>query len=94
MAEQILLKTGMKIKSFLAKPFANYIYKQVKKDMENAEADQQSIFTSLIKAAAKTEFAKEHGFDTIKTHEDFVKKVPIRDYEDFKPYRMIKAVVA
>ncbi|MFT3679278.1 MAG: GH3 auxin-responsive promoter family protein [Ferruginibacter sp.] len=76
----------MKIKSFLAKPFANYIYKQVKKDIENAETDQVAIFNSLLKAAAKTEFGKEHGFDTIKTHEDFVKKVPIRDYEQFKPY--------
>lgn len=76
----------MKIKSFLAKPFANYIYRQVKKDIENAEADQLSIFNDLLKAAAKTEFGKQHGFDSIKTHEDFVKKVPVRDYEEFKPY--------
>jgi phenylacetate-coenzyme A ligase PaaK-like adenylate-forming protein len=76
----------MKIKSFLAKPFANYIYKQVKKGMETAVQDQQSIFTQLIKTASKTEFGKEHHFDTIRSYEDFVKKVPIRDYEEFKPY--------
>lgn len=76
----------MKIKSFLAKPFANYIYKQIKKEMETAEADQQTIFNSLIKTGIKTEFGKEHGFDKIKNHEDFVKQVPIRDYEQFKPY--------
>jgi hypothetical protein len=76
----------MKIKSFLAKPFANYIYKQIRKGMETAGNDQQSIFNHLIKDAAKTEFGKEHDFASIKTYEDFIRKVPIRDYEDFKPY--------
>jgi hypothetical protein len=76
----------MKIKSILAKPFAGYIYKQIKKGMETAEADQQAIFNSLIKTGAKTVFGKDHDFAAIKTHEDFVKHVPIRDYEAFKPY--------
>ena len=76
----------MKIKSFLAKPFASYIYKQIKKGMDTAVEDQQSIFAQLIKDAAKTEFGKEHGFAGIKTYEDFVKQVPIRDYEAFKVY--------
>ena len=76
----------MKIKSFLAKPFANYVYRQIKKDMAAAVTDQQAIFQQLIKTASKTEFGKEHHFNSIKTHEDFVKQVPIRDYESFKPY--------
>jgi len=76
----------MKIKSFLAKPFASYIHKQIKKGMETAVQDQLSIFTQLIKVGAKTEFGKEHGFADIKTYEDFVKQVPIRDYEAFKIY--------
>ncbi len=76
----------MKIKSLLAKPFAGYIYKQIKKGMETAVEDQQSTFNQLIKTAAKTEFGKEHGFTDIKTYEDFVKQVPIRDYEAFKVY--------
>lgn len=54
--------------------------------METAVADQQSIFTNLLKGAAKTEFGKQHNFASIKTYEDFIKQVPIRDYEDFKPY--------
>ena len=76
----------MKIKSFFAKPFANYIYKQIKKGMETAVQDQQSIFNHLMKDAAKTVFGKEHQFELIKSHQDFVKLVPIRDYEEFKPY--------
>ncbi|MEO7264782.1 MAG: GH3 auxin-responsive promoter family protein [Ferruginibacter sp.] len=76
----------MKIKSFLAKPFANFIYKQVKKSMATALADQQQEFTQLIKSAANTEFGKAHNFNEIKSYEDFIQRVPIRDYESFIPY--------
>ncbi len=54
--------------------------------METAVADQQSIFNHLIKVGTKTLFGKDHDFANIKSHEDFVKKVPLRDYEAFKPY--------
>jgi hypothetical protein len=76
----------MKIKSFLAKPFAIYIYKQIRKSIVTASADQENIFQSLVKTGLKTEFGKEHSFDKIKSHSDFVKNVPIREYEDFKKY--------
>ena len=76
----------MKIKSFLAKPFAGYIYKQIRKGMETAVDDQQAIFHQLIKVGTKTDFGRDHAFMQIKTHADFVKQVPIREYEDFKPY--------
>ena len=54
--------------------------------METAVEDQQAIFNQLIKTGCKTGFGKEHHFETIKTHEDFVAQVPIRDYEAFIPY--------
>ena len=76
----------MKIKSFLAKPFAAYIYKQIKKGITTAVADQESILQNLIKVGGKTDFGKEHHFSDIKTHEDFVDRVAVRDYEEFKPY--------
>ena len=76
----------MKIKSLLAKPFASIVHRQIKKGMLTAIEDQQTIFHELIKSASKTEFGKEHGFEAIKTHADFVEKVPIRDYEKFKDY--------
>lgn len=76
----------MKFKSFLAKPFATYIYKQIKKGMSTAIADQESTFQNLIKIGSKTLFGTEHNFEKIKTHQDFTENVPIRDYEAFKPY--------
>ncbi|MEP6616773.1 MAG: GH3 auxin-responsive promoter family protein [Ginsengibacter sp.] len=76
----------MKIKSFLAKPFANYIYKQIKKDMSGALDDQESIFQDLLKVGIKTDFGKEHSLENVTKHDDFVHHVPIKDYEQFKPY--------
>jgi len=76
----------MKIKSLLAKPFAKFIHKQIKKGMLTAVEDQQLIFQQLIKSASNTDFGKDHGFDKITSHADFVAQVPIRDYEQFKPY--------
>ena len=76
----------MKFKSYLAKPFALYIHKQIKRSMFTAVADQENIFNSLIKTASKTEFGKEHNFETIRTHADFVKQVPLRNYEEYKGY--------
>ena len=76
----------MKIKSFLAKPYANVISKRVRKSMLSAVDDQQKIFESLIKSGSRTIFGKDHQFDTIRNYEDFKKRVPLRDYEGFKPY--------
>ncbi|MEO8721238.1 MAG: GH3 auxin-responsive promoter family protein [Ginsengibacter sp.] len=76
----------MKFKSYLAKPFALYIYKQIKRSMLTAVADQNSIFNTLIKTGSKTEFGKDHHFEKIKTYADYIENVPIREYEDFKVY--------
>jgi len=76
----------MNLKSLLAKPFASYIYNQLKKGNETALADQETILKSLIKTARNTEFGKDHNFENIKTYDDFKAAVPIRDYEQFKGY--------
>jgi len=76
----------MNLKSLLARPFANYIYNKISKGMETAVPDQQNIFKSLIKSAKDTQFGKDNGFETIQSYDDFKKKVPIRDYEQIKPY--------
>ncbi len=76
----------MKLKSFLAKPFAQYIHKQIQKDKENAVADQERIFNHLIKTATNTVFGSAHHFKEIKTYDDFKKAVPVRDYEQLKPF--------
>jgi hypothetical protein len=76
----------MKIKSFLARPFANYIYKGIRKGMESAVEDQQNILKNLIKTGRNTEFGKTSGFDRVNTYAEFRQAVPIRDYEQLKPW--------
>ena len=81
----------MNLKSLLARPFAGYIYNKIKKGMDTAIEDQESIFKQLIKVGKSTTFGKDHQFSGISTYADFVKNVPIRDYEQFKPYiEMVK----
>jgi hypothetical protein len=74
------------IKSILAKPFAAIVSKQVKKNIQNAVADQQAIFNDLIKSAKNTQFGTDHFFKDINNHAAFTKAVPVRDYEQIKNY--------
>ncbi|MFZ9301406.1 MAG: GH3 auxin-responsive promoter family protein [Chitinophagaceae bacterium] len=76
----------MKLKSYLARPFASYIHKHIRRSMLSALGDQQRILKELIKTGQGTQFGKEHGFQDVQTYEDFKKAVPIRDYEAFRSY--------
>lgn len=76
----------LSLKSALAKPFAKRVYKNIQKWAKNPEKTQQTVFQNLITQAANTQFGKDHDFAGIKSHADFVKRVPIRDYEALKPY--------
>ncbi|GGB01119.1 hypothetical protein GCM10011511_25570 [Puia dinghuensis] len=77
---------NMKIKSFLARPFASYIYKAIQKGMTTATADQEAIFKELLRVGSKTVFGTEHRLGEVKTYEEFVQAVPVRDYEQFSGY--------
>lgn len=76
----------MSIKSIAAKIFAKSIYKKTQKWANDPVATQQKVLQDLICQAKETQFGKDHHFENIKTSEDFAKQVPIRDYEDLKPY--------
>ena len=76
----------MSIKAIAAKLFAQHIHKKTQTWVKNPVTTQQAVFEELIKHAQQTQFGKDHHFDQIKTTEDFAKQVPIRDYEDLKPY--------
>jgi hypothetical protein len=77
---------AMKFKSFLAKPFASYIYAKIRKGMGTALQDQDAILKELLKVGKTTEFGREHGLDKVGSYEEFKQAVPVRDYEGFKPY--------
>ena len=76
----------MGLKSFLAKPFADYIANKVYTAARNAIASQEKVMFSLIKEAAHTQFGRDHGFEHINDYAAFKKNIPVRDYEGLRMY--------
>lgn len=76
----------MSIKAIGAKIFAQIVVRQIKKWSEDSVKTQEEVFKDLISAAKDTAFGRDHDFSTIKNYEDFAQRVPIRDYEQLKPY--------
>lgn len=82
----------MSIKAIAAKIFAKKIHKQTLKWVLNPIETQQKVLKNLLLKANATQFGTDHNFSKIKTFEDFAHQVPIRDYEELKPYvdRVVK----
>lgn len=76
----------------MAKPFSKLVYKRIKKWADNPIETQEKVFQNLISEAVGTAFGKDHDFVSVNNHADFVKRVPIRDYEALKHY--VERVVA
>ncbi len=76
----------MGIRSVLAKPFASYIASETRNGLWNLSGIRNHIFKDLIQEGKSTIFGRDHDFESIKNYDDFKKNVPIRDYEELKPY--------
>lgn len=76
----------MSIKSIFAVPIAKRIKKRIYKWAIQPEKTQQKVFKKLITLAKNTSFGKDHNFSSINSFQDFIKHVPVRDYEALKPY--------
>jgi hypothetical protein len=76
----------MSLKSFLAKPFARWSVARNKKYIDWPVESQEAVFQRLISKAKDTAFGRDHDFKSIRTYNDFVNRVPVRDYEALKPY--------
>jgi len=76
----------MSLKSFGAKIFAKIVVNRIQKWASKPVETQQKVFETLISVARNTAFGKDHGFEDISSFEDFATQVPVRDYEELKPY--------
>jgi hypothetical protein len=76
----------MSIKGLAAKLFAKRIHAKTQKWSNNPVETQQKVLESLLFESKTTLFGQNHNFFDIKSHDDFVKNVPIRDYEGLKFY--------
>src|SRR5258708_16888020 len=76
----------MGLKAILGRIFAGWVNKDLNNIRNNSLAFQQKTFLHLIAQAKDTSFGRDHQFEKISTYDDFKKYIPIRDYEDLRPY--------
>jgi hypothetical protein len=50
------------------------------------EKAQAELLGRVLRRHAGTAFGREHGFGTIASATDYARRVPVRDYEGFRPY--------
>ena len=76
----------MSLRKILAKQLAKRARKSINNWASNPIETQKRVFEQLIQKAKLTAFGKDHSFDQIYNHEDFIKRVPFTDYEGLRPY--------
>lgn len=76
----------MGIRSTLARPFAAYVASQTRRWSLQANDYQERMFKRLVMEGRNTIFGRDHDFASIRDHDDFKKRVPVRDYESLRPY--------
>ena len=76
----------MGFRSFLVRPFAKSIARNIDRWSASAVACQEKIMHKLVQDARDTAFGRDHHFADIKDYEGFKNAIPIRDYEDIKAY--------
>jgi len=76
----------MGFRSTLSKPLAQLVVSQQQNWMYRAADVQQKWLEKLVEKAKNTAFGRDHRFKDIRSYADFKQAVPVRDYEDLKPY--------
>ncbi len=76
----------MSIKSRIINGVASHTRRRIEAVAHRAAHYQKDTFNTLIHYGSTTQFGKEHNFASIRTHKDFIREVPIGDYEVFRPY--------
>ncbi|WKN42533.1 GH3 auxin-responsive promoter family protein [Tunicatimonas pelagia] len=76
----------MGIRSVLSKPLASWVAREQKKWSQEPEKSQDEVLKNLLAGVKNTLFGKDHHLQDVNSYEEFKQAVPIRDYEDLKPY--------
>jgi len=76
----------LNLKEKLGKIFAYLVHLKNKKWIKNPIRYQTKTFFYILRKAKNTSFGRDHSFKNIKTYDDFKKNVPVKDYEDIRPY--------
>ncbi len=76
----------MGIKAALSKVYAKQIVRGTKKWTKHPHGAQEHTFEMLLRKAAQTAFGKDHHFQDIHSFQDYREAVPVREYEELRPY--------
>jgi len=76
----------MGFRSFLIRPFAKSIARNIDRWSVNAITCQEKVMHQLVRDAQQTAFGRDHNFHEITDYEGFKQAIPMRDYEDVKDY--------
>ena len=77
----------MGLTSALSRPLAAYVAHRDKQWQRDPVRTQRRLLEQLTAATVgATAFARDHDLPACASHQDFVGRVPVRDYESLKPY--------
>ena len=76
----------MGLKSKIAKIYAGIRVRQNRSWIDQPIKAQKAVFRQLISQSEHTIFGKDHHFERITNYDEFKKSIPIRNYEQLKPY--------
>ncbi len=76
----------MGLRSFFTYPYAQHIARKIDHWSANALECQQRTLSYLIAQGSKTSFGREHGLAEVRTPAALARALPVRDYEDLRPY--------
>jgi GH3 auxin-responsive promoter len=66
--------------------YLSHNYKRIERYMQEPHRVQDQWLKQFLQTNRHTEIGKIFDFKSIKTYEDFATRIPIRDYEHFKPF--------
>ena len=67
--------------TFLLRRYAGFRAAELSR--ENHIQSQRQVLIGLLRRASRTQFGREHGFERIRTVEEYQRAVPLRRYDDF-----------
>ena len=73
-------------KEFAAVQWAAIVDRQTRAWATKPFETQQRTLEQLTATAARTVFGRDHRFADVRSHQDLIQAVPVRDYEALRPY--------
>jgi|GEM_PF-6131 len=76
----------MGFRATIVRPFAKAIARSINRWAAEPLLRQERVLEDLLKNGASTAFGADYKLGQVRTYDEFKQAVPIRDYEDLKPY--------